>query len=89
VGVAALLSFKPLSKLFDDVELMLYGIGVMVVACLLLVKNIRPKVFDDSAFDFWLTAIALMYAIGYPIGHTAVIGWFSKAMGAHAAHLSE
>jgi ceroid-lipofuscinosis MFS transporter 7 len=35
---------------------------------------------DVDAFAAWLTAIVGMYGIGYPIGHTAVIGWFSKAM---------
>ena len=35
---------------------------------------------DVDAYAIWLTAMVSMYGIGYPIGHTAVIGWFSKAM---------
>ncbi|KAJ1462019.1 major facilitator superfamily domain-containing protein [Pelagophyceae sp. CCMP2097] len=80
-GVIALLSFKPLARLFDDVELMIYGILVMVLACLLLVTGLRPKALAGDGTALWATAIALMYAVGYPIGHTAVIGWFSKATG--------
>ena len=35
---------------------------------------------DVDAYAIWLTAMISMYGVGYPIGHTAVIGWFSKAM---------
>ena len=73
--------FAPLSKLFDDVELMVGGIAVMVASCALLVGALRPAAWDEAAKGFWLTAVCSMYAVGYPIGHTAVIGWFSKAMG--------
>lgn len=81
-GVCALLSFKPLSKVFDDVQLMLGGIAVMVVSCLLLIGSIRPPTLSlQIQKKIWALAVFLMYAVGYPIGHTAVIGWFSKAMG--------
>ena len=85
LGVAFLLSFKQLGRLFDDVELILYGIGVMVLSCLLMVRKFSEDIIGDDdhdvdAFAAWLTAIVGMYGIGYPIGHTAVIGWFSKAM---------
>ena len=80
-----LLSFKALGRLFDDVELILYGIGVMVLSCLLMVRKFSEDIIGDDdhdvdAFAAWLTAIVGMYGVGYPIGHTAVIGWFSKAM---------
>ena len=67
----------------DDVELILYGIGVMVLSCLLMFRGIwAPLIGNDDvdAYAIWLTAMISMYGIGYPIGHTAVIGWFSKAM---------
>ena len=31
------------------------------------------------SFNSYLTAVIMMYAVGYPIGHTAVLGAFSKA----------
>lgn len=81
-GVCALLSFKPLSKFFDDVQLMIGGIFVMIVSCALLVNRVRPDNLSSQTQQIvWATAVFLMYAVGYPIGHTAVIGWFSKAMG--------
>ncbi len=39
LGVVFLLSFKALGRLFDDVELILYGIGVMVLSCLLMIRT--------------------------------------------------
>ena len=81
VGVLALLSFKCLGTLFDDVELVLGGIGVMVLSCVLMIQRATPSLFRNDAFGVWVTALFAMYAVGYPIGHTAVIGWFSKAMG--------
>ena len=53
-------------------------------ALLRVLKGTEVIVGDDDrdvdAFAAWLTAIVGMYGVGYPIGHTAVIGWFSKAM---------
>lgn len=81
-GVCALLSFKPLSKVLDDIQLMLGGIAVMMISCLLLIDSIRPPTLSlQFKQKVWAVAVFLMYAVGYPIGHTAVIGWFSKAMG--------
>ena len=103
-GVVLLLSFKRLGRLFDDVELILYGIGVMVLSCLLMVRRLSQDIVGDDdrdvdAFAAWLTAMVCMYGVGptrclkftrqrhrkcihagYPVGHTAVIGWFSKAI---------
>ncbi|KAH8096499.1 major facilitator superfamily-like protein [Aureococcus anophagefferens] len=81
VGVLFLLSFRPLGRLFDDVELVLYGIAVMVASCALMVRPVAAALGGGDAFQVWLTALFAMYAVGYPVGHTAVIGWFSKAMG--------
>jgi len=82
LGVVFLLSFKQLGRLFDDVELILYGIGVMVLGCLLMIRRIWTGLVanDLDFYATWLTAMISMYGVGYPVGHTAVIGWFSKAM---------
>ena len=79
--MAFLLSFKALGRYLDDVELVIYGIGVMVVSCVLMLRR-RANVLADDPVHYlvWLVAIFSMYGVGYPIGHTAVIGWFSKAM---------
>ena len=56
-----------------DVKLMLGGIGVMIIAQMFGLSY-------GSIPDFWryVVSVVLMYAIGYPIGHTAVLGAFSK-----------
>jgi MFS family permease len=52
---------------------MLGGIGVMIIAQLFGLSY-------GSVPAFWryVVSVVLMYAIGYPIGHTAVLGAFSK-----------
>ena len=67
LGVVFLLSFKALGKLFDDVELILYGIGVMVLSCLLMIRGLwAPLIGSDDvdAYAIWLTAMISMYGIG-------------------------
>uniref|UniRef100_A0A7S1UDF5 Major facilitator superfamily (MFS) profile domain-containing protein n=2 Tax=Phaeomonas parva TaxID=124430 RepID=A0A7S1UDF5_9STRA len=72
-GVVSLLFFRPLCNVFDEVQLILGGILVMVVSCLTV-----ASLHSTTPIYFFYGAVALMYAIGYPIGHTAVIGVFSK-----------
>jgi FlaG/FlaF family flagellin (archaellin) len=53
--------------------LILGGIGVMIAAQLIgLSYGSLPH------YGRYVTSVVLMYAIGYPIGHTAVLGAFSK-----------
>ncbi|KAJ8598339.1 hypothetical protein CTAYLR_002976 [Chrysophaeum taylorii] len=82
LGVAALLSFKIFAKYVDDVQLMTGGMAIMLLSCVLLIERLRPPFVSVHVSQVvWAIAVFLMYAIGYPVGHTAVIGWFSKAMG--------
>ena len=78
IGVAALLSMGWLGRFFTDVQMILGGIGV----CALGIGSFAPldAVQDgavNSTFHFCF-GIFMIYGIGYPIGHTAVIGLFSK-----------
>ncbi|KAM3569181.1 hypothetical protein VYU27_008720 [Nannochloropsis oceanica] len=75
VGVIALLYMKVLCKHFNDVQLILGGMVFMVASMLLM---LGPDSFP--VWRFYL-AIFLMYAVGYPVGHTAAIGLFSKILG--------
>uniref|UniRef100_I2CS88 MFS transporter, ceroid-lipofuscinosis neuronal protein 7 n=2 Tax=Nannochloropsis gaditana TaxID=72520 RepID=I2CS88_NANGC len=75
IGVIALLYMKALCKRFNDVQLILGGMVMMVASELLM---IGPETFP--VWRFYL-AIFLMYAVGYPVGHTAAIGLFSKILG--------
>ena len=59
--------------LSTDLQLMLGGIAVMIIAQL-----IGLSYGGTQHFERYVTSVVLMYAIGYPIGHTAVLGAFSK-----------
>jgi len=76
MGVFALLSMHQLTKMFEDLKLVFYGCILMVVPSLLLFMDDKIGIYG------LISAVFLMYAIGYPIGHTAVIGIFSKIVGA-------
>lgn len=78
IGVVALLSMGHLEQRCTDVQLVAGGMVVMVagIASLSTVEHRDP--YHNSPFLYG-TAMFLIYAIGYPIGHTAVIGLFSKS----------
>ena len=72
-GVISLLCMRPLCRAFNEVQLIVGGLVAMVVSCA-TISLLQP----GSFVYFFYAAVALMYAVGYPIGHTAVIGVFSK-----------
>jgi ceroid-lipofuscinosis MFS transporter 7 len=76
IGVFALLSMGHLSNRFTDVQLICGGMGVMATGILSLIVLDEDGVNPSWRFCF---AIFMIYSIGYPIGHTAVIGLFSKS----------
>ncbi|GAX23150.1 MFS transporter, ceroid-lipofuscinosis neuronal protein 7 [Fistulifera solaris] len=91
-GVASLLSMGYLSQLLSDVQLIAGGILIMSLSSALFMTLNEPEqslyddyvvYSDDAANSSWkyCVSIFLMYSIGYPIGHTAVIGLFSKVIG--------
>lgn len=85
VGVFALLAMGHFSKYFTDVQLIYGGMGIMAFGIVSLAgfnETVEDGI-DDKHNPTWryVAAIFLIYAIGYPIGHTAVIGMFSKIVG--------
>lgn len=74
IGVIALLFMKPIAARFHDTKLMVGGIAVMIMSCLILIDWGGTPMYHWRYF----VAIFAMYATGYPIGHTAVLTWFSK-----------
>lgn len=75
VGVVNLLLFKDVwCAYFTDVQLIQGGIFLMCVSILLILAygGERP---DVSTF---LSGFILIYAVGYPIAHTACLGAFAK-----------
>ena len=76
VGVISLLSMGYLAKFFDDIQLICGGMCIMVTGIMSLTFLDDEQVNPEWQFAL---AIFLLYAVGYPIGHTAVIGLFSKS----------
>jgi ceroid-lipofuscinosis MFS transporter 7 len=76
IGVVALLSMGYLANYCTDIQLICGGMVVMCTGILSL-----AFLDDDAGNPSWkyILAIFLVYSIGYPIGHTAVIGLFSKS----------
>jgi hypothetical protein len=76
IGVIALLSMGHLAKFLTDIQLICGGMLIMSFGVLSL-----GFLEQDSVNPSWkfCTAIFLIYSVGYPIGHTAVIGLFSKS----------
>lgn len=72
VGTSSLFCFRYFYRYFNDLELMMMGICIMVVANSLLHN---ADTLTDTTFTI---AIGIMYGCGYPIGHTALLGGFAK-----------
>ena len=85
LGVVALLSMGRLAKIMTDIQMIIGGMIVMVISVASLLgleeggDDDNPN-GDNPTWRYWL-AMILMYSIAYPIGHTAVIGLFSKIVG--------
>lgn len=75
-AVGLLCSFPWLLSIVDDVDLIMVGLSTMVISCLLLDSTVLPQVSNLRCY----MALVLMFAIGYPVGHTALIGVFSKVI---------
>jgi MFS transporter, ceroid-lipofuscinosis neuronal protein 7 len=85
-GVFALLSMGHLTTYFTDVQLIYGGMCVMAVGIVSLAgfnETVEEGMDEANSNPTWryVLSIFLIYAIGYPIGHTAVIGLFSKIVG--------
>jgi Na+/melibiose symporter-like transporter len=83
-GTLTLLSFQFLCKWFNDVQLILGGMLIMIIAGALLVDSgVRKRVLYRPLHlmecvpqagvtpSMFYASVVLMYTIGYPIGHTA------------------
>jgi len=84
-GVFALLSMGHLAKYFSDVQLIYGGMCVMAFGIISLAgfNETVEDGMDNKHNPTWryVVGIFMIYGIGYPVGHTAVIGLFSKIVG--------
>jgi ceroid-lipofuscinosis MFS transporter 7 len=76
VGVCALLSMGYLAVYFTDIQLITGGMVVMAAGIASLTS--LEEGVQNKSWRFMLSMF-LIYSIGYPVGHTAVLGLFSKS----------
>jgi MFS family permease len=73
-GICTLLSFGLLARAgLGEAQLMVVGVAMMTLSCLLLSG-------PSPGGPQFVTALALMLAVGYPLGHTALLGGYSKVL---------
>jgi ceroid-lipofuscinosis MFS transporter 7 len=79
IGVVALLNMGLFAERFSDVQLIGGGILFMTTGVALLTTlRENTDAWENPSWKY-LVAIFLIYGVGYPIGHTAVIALFSKS----------
>ena len=87
-GVVALLNLGLLERNVTDVYIIAGGMMIMLAGiCGLLILDAARAVRSPADWGYVLSMF-LIYGIGYPIGHTAVIGLFSKSTLAAVSSLS-
>jgi ceroid-lipofuscinosis MFS transporter 7 len=84
VGVIALLNMGQLGRILTDIQMIVGGITVCAVG--IISFSTLQSVENGAVNATWryCLGILMIYGIGYPIGHTAVIGLFSKIVGRKA-----
>lgn len=60
---------RVLRRHYNDIQLVLGGVSLMILTCLVLAV---PPQAGAAGRNVFVVAVFMMYAIGYPIGHTAV-----------------
>ena len=66
--MVSLLSMRLFCRYFNDVQLVLGGVSLMIASCALFVGS--PS--GPTGLHVFFLAVFLLYSVGYPIGHTAV-----------------
>mmetsp|Transcript_17223 Transcript_17223/g.37374 ORF Transcript_17223/g.37374 Transcript_17223/m.37374 type:complete len:517 (-) Transcript_17223:95-1645(-) len=81
IGVGFLLGMGTLGKFLTDVQMILGGIFVCALGIISFAAIDSVENGADNSIYHYIIGIFMIYGVGYPIGHTAVIGLFSKVVG--------
>lgn len=81
VGVCTLLSMGFLGRFLTDIQMIIGGITVCAVGIITFASLESVEMGAENSLTHYVIGIFMIYGIGYPIGHTAVIGLFSKVVG--------
>jgi MFS family permease len=75
IGVIILLDFKRISQKFNDFQIMIFGIFIMLLSCGMFMFPVSTEENGDIQFSL---CFSVMYSVAYPVGNTAVLAMFSK-----------
>lgn len=78
VGVCSLLSMGYLGMFLTDIQMIIGGITICAVGIISFASLKSVEMGAENSIVHYIIGILMIYGIGYPIGHTAVIGLFSK-----------
>jgi ceroid-lipofuscinosis MFS transporter 7 len=81
LGVVTLLNMDKLALFLTDLQMIMGGMAVMCVGIFSLSLVTSHSNVHSAGGSQWgyLFSMLMIYSIGYPVGHTAVIGLFSKS----------
>lgn len=77
VGVAVYMFFKPLSRACSDRILIFLGLVIFVIGTMPLATPVIATVLPLSCY---VTCIATLWGIAYPVGQTGTVSLFSKML---------
>ena len=78
IGVCTLLSMGYIGRVLSDIQMILGGIGIFAAGILSFIWLRSVEMGAENSIVHYVIGITMIYGIGYPIGHTALIGLFSK-----------
>ena len=78
IGVCTLLSMGYIGRVLSDIQMILGGIGIFAAGILSFAWLKSVEMGAENHIAHYVIGITMIYGIGYPIGHTALIGLFSK-----------
>ncbi|KAG5190387.1 major facilitator superfamily domain-containing protein [Tribonema minus] len=80
IGVVSLLYMRVLCQRYSDVKLIIWGLVGMIIAAVLVTIGTAEGRSGLGLFTFFLGS-CVVYGTAFPIGNTAVLGYFSKVVG--------
>lgn len=78
IGVCSLLSMGFLGRFLTDIQMIIGGIIVCAIGIISFAPLTSVEMGANNSTIHYILGIFMIYGVGYPIGHTAVIGLFSK-----------
>lgn len=81
IGVCTLLSMGFLGRVLTDIQMIIGGITVCSIGIVSFATLRSVELGAENSLLHYILGMLAIYGLGYPVGHTAVIGLFSKVVG--------